>query len=177
MNMMVAIVAIALAALLIYVSTRPDSFRVERSRAIHATAEQLFSLLNDFHAWEAWSPWEKIDPAVKRTYSGAENGVGAIYGWIGNRQVGEGRMEILSITPNFKLQIQIDFFKPFAAQNTIEFTLVQQDDVTTVTQVMFGPSNFTSKLMGLCFSMDKMIGSKFDEGLQNIQRTVELKTQ
>jgi hypothetical protein len=177
MNMIVAIIAIVFAALLIYVSTRPDNFRVERSLVIHATAEQLFSLLNDFHAWEAWSPWEKIDPAVKRTYSGAESGIGAIYGWVGNRQLGEGRMEILSATPDFKLQIQIDFFKPFAAQNIIEFTLVQQGDTTTITQAMFGPSNFTAKLMGLCFSMDKMIGSKFDEGLQNIQRIVELKPQ
>lgn len=166
-------IAALIAAVLIFAATRPDSFRLERSIAIKAPPEKIFALLNDFHQWEAWSPWEKIDPAVKRTYSGAASGRGAAYAWSGNKEVGAGRMEIVEPQPSSRLLIKLDFSAPFEAHNMVEFTLLRQGDVTRVTQAMFGPSPYVSKLMGLVFSMDKMVGGKFEEGLANLQGLAE----
>lgn len=171
--MIIAIIVLLLAAFLLYVATLPDHFRVERSLTFQAGAEQIFPLINDFHEWEAWSPWEKADPAVQRTYSGAESGKGAIYAWKGNKQLGEGKMEILDTQPFNYLRLQINFYKPFAAQNTIEFRLEEKDGSTVVSHAMYGPSNFMSKLMSLFFSMDKMVGGKFDEGLHSLKNIVE----
>ena len=166
-------IAALIAAVLIFAATRPDSFRLERSIAIKAPPEKIFALLNDFHQWEAWSPWEKIDPAVKRTYSGAASGRGAAYAWSGNKEVGAGRMEIVEPQPSSRLLIKLDFSAPFEAHNMVEFTLLRQGDVTRVTQAMFGPSPYVSKLMGLVFSMDKMVGGKFEEGLANLKGLAE----
>ncbi len=167
------IIALAVAFVLIFAATRPGSFRVERTIAIKAPPEKIFPAINDFHQWEAWSPWEKIDPAVKRTYTGAASGKGASYAWQGNKEIGEGRMEILESTPDAKLLIKIEFIKPFAAQNTVEFTLDRLGDVTKVTQAMYGPSPYIAKLMGLFFSMDKMVGEKYDEGLLALKGIAE----
>jgi uncharacterized protein YndB with AHSA1/START domain len=169
----IAIIAILVAAVLIYAATRPDEFRIERSTSIKATPERIFSLLNSFHQWETWSPWEKVDPEIKRTYSGAESGRGAIYAWQGNKNIGEGRMEIIESTPNSRLVIKIDFLKPFEAHNTIEFTLERQGENTKVTHAMFGRSPFISKLMGLFWSMDKMVGPKFEKGLASVKAIAE----
>jgi len=166
-------VVVLLAALLIYAATRPDTFRVERSATIKAPAEKIFPLINDFHQWEPWSPWEKVDPAIKRSYSGAVNGEGAIYEWNGNKDIGQGRMEIIESSPAAKVIIKIDFIKPFEAHNTIEFTLVSQGDATIVTQSMYGPCPYISKLMGIFFSMDKMVGRKYEEGLANLKALSE----
>ena len=167
------IIGVLIAILLIFAATRPDAFRVERSISIKAPPEKIFALINDFHQWEAWSPWEKVDPAVKRSYSGAASGQGAVYEWSGNNEVGQGRMEIIESSPPSKVGIKINFLKPFAAQNTVEFTLVTQGDSTTVTQAMFGPSPYISKLMGVFFNMDKMVGQKYEEGLSSLKAIAE----
>ena len=169
----VAVIAILVVAVLIYAATRPDRFRIERSASIKAPPERIFSLLNSFHQWEAWSPWEKVDPAIKRTYSGAESGRGATYAWQGNKNIGEGCMEIIESTPNSRLAIKIDFLKPFEAHNTVEFTLEPQGDTTKVTHAMFGPTPFISKVMGLFFNMEKMVGPKFEEGLASVKAIAE----
>lgn len=169
----ILVVLALITVLLLVVATRPDSFRVQRSIDIKASPAQIFPLINNFHEWEAWSPWEKVDPALKRTYSGAPLGKGAVYAWLGNKNVGQGRMEIIESSPPLKVAIKIDFMKPFEAHNTLEFKLAIQSDFTTVTQAMYGPSPFISKVMGLFFSMDKMVGQKFEEGLAAIKSIAE----
>jgi uncharacterized protein YndB with AHSA1/START domain len=167
------IIAALIALILIYAATRPDAFRIERSTRIKAPPEKIFALINDLHQWEAWSPWEKIDPQIKRTYAGAASGKGAVYEWNGNKDIGQGRMEIVEADVPGKLVIKLDFLKPFEAHNFAEFTLIPQGDSTTVTHAMFGPSPYVSKLMGLVFSMDKMVGDKFAEGLGNLKALAE----
>jgi hypothetical protein len=167
------VIAAVAAAILIYAATQPDTFRVERSTVIKAPPEKIFSHINGFHQWEAWSPWEKIDPAIKRTYSGADNGKGAVYGWQGNKDVGQGRMEIIESTPSSKVLIKIDFMEPFEGHDMVQFTLQPQGDTTKVTQAMYGPSPFISKLMSLFFSMDKMVGQKYEEGLASLKAIAE----
>jgi uncharacterized protein YndB with AHSA1/START domain len=167
------VLGLLIAALLIYAATKPDSFRIERTTTIKAPPEKIFALINDFHQWEAWSPWEKIDPALKRTYSGAASGTGAIYEWNGNKDIGQGRMEITESTPAFKVALKLDFVKPFEAHNMVDFTLATQGDSTTVTQAMYGPSPYMSKLMTTFFSMEKMVGSKYEEGLANLKALAE----
>lgn len=167
------IIAVLVLAVLVFAATRPDTFRVERSLSIKAPPEKIFPHINDFHQWQAWSPWEKIDPAAKTAHSGTANGVGAAYEWNGNNEVGQGRMEIIESSPPAKLVLKIDFIKPFEGHNTIEFTLVPQGDATTVTQAMYGASPYLSKLMCLFFSMDKMVGSKYEEGLANLKVIAE----
>jgi uncharacterized protein YndB with AHSA1/START domain len=167
------IIVFAVAAILIFAAMQPNSFRVQRSTTIKAPPEKIFAAINDFHRWEAWSPWENIDPAVKRAYSGTESGKGAVYAWEGNSEVGHGRMEIIESTPSSKLLLKIEFIKPFAAINTIEFNLAQTGENTTITQAMYGPSPFVSKLMGLFFSMDKIVGGKYEEGLATLKTIAE----
>lgn len=162
-----------IAALLIFAATRPDSFRIERSVLIKAAPEKIFPHIASFHQWEAWSPWEKIDPAIQRTYTGAESGKGAQYGWAGNKDVGKGSMEILDTTPASRVLMKVDFYEPFEGHNRIEFTLQPEGDSTKVTQAMFGPSPFISKVMGLFFSLDKMVGSKYEEGLASLKAVAE----
>jgi hypothetical protein len=158
----------ALVLLLVSAALRPDSFRVERSALIPANQAKVVALVGDFHEWVRWSPWEKIDPTMQRTYSGSASGAGAGYAWSGSGKAGAGRMEILDCSES-RVLIRIDFTKPFAASNTVEFTLVPQGDSTHVTWAMFGPSPFISKLMGLAFNLDRMIGKDFEAGLVNIQ--------
>jgi hypothetical protein len=170
----IAIIIVGLiAATLIYAATRPDTFRIERAIVINARPDSLFAQINGFHQWEAWSPWDKIDPAMKRSYSGAASGKGAIYDWQGNKDVGQGRMEIVESTPSSGLLIKIDFMKPFEGHNMVQFTLAPQGEATKVTQAMYGPSPFMAKLMGLFLSMDKMVGQKYEEGLASLKAIVE----
>jgi hypothetical protein len=174
---MLKTIAIALLALiagvLVYAATRPDSFRIERSVQVNASAEKIFPLINDFHKWEAWSPWEKIDPQLKRIYSGTPAGKGAVYAWRGNKDIGSGRMEIVESTPLSKVLIKLDFIAPFEAHNSVDFTLVKEGEATLVTQAMYGPSPYISKMMSLFFSMDKMVGSKYEEGLARLKLLAE----
>ena len=167
------IIILAVVITLILAAIRPDSFRVERSINIKAPPEKIFPLIIDFHHMNTWSAWEKIDPAMKRSYSGAERGKGAMYAWDGNKEIGQGSMEILEATPSSKALIKIDFYKPFEAHNTVEFTLLPHGETTTVTHAMYGSSPYIAKLMSLVFSMDKMVGSKFEEGLASLKAAAE----
>ena len=167
------VLALLIAALLIYAATKPDSFRIERGATIKAPPEKIFALINVFHQWEAWSLWEKIDPALKRIYSGAANGVGAVYEWSGNKDIGQGRMEIVESVPSAKVMLKLDFVTPFEAHNKVDFTLAQQGDETKVTQAMYGPSPYISKLMTIFFSMEKMVGEKYEEGLASLKLLAE----
>ena len=160
-------------ATLVYASTRPNSFRIQRSTLIQAPPEKIFPMINDFHQWQAWSPWENIDPTMQRTYSGTNQGVGTIYAWQGTGKVGAGRMEITNAHPDLEIIIQLDFLKPFEAHNTAEFTLTPQGQNTELTWVMHGPSPYISKLMGVFFNMDRMIGKDFEKGLNNLKLIIE----
>lgn len=171
-GLLMALIALV-AVLLVYASTRPDSFRIERTITIQSPPEKVFALINNFHQWEVWSPWEKVDPHITRTYSGTPQGVGAIYAWSGNKDIGQGRMEIIESSAVSKIVIKLDFLAPFEAHNTAEFVLTPQGNTTQVTHAMFGPSPLLSKLMGLVFNMDKMVGDKFEEGLKNLKQMAE----
>ena len=174
---MLKIIAIAvvvlLAGILVYAAMRPDVFRVERSLAIKAPPDRIFPLLNDLKGWSAWSPYEKKDPAMKRTFGAVTAGKGATYGWDGNKNVGKGNMEITEAVQPSKIVIKLDFLAPFEAHNTAVFTLEGKGEATTVTWAMHGPANFISKLMGMFFDMDKMIGSDFEAGLANLKSIAE----
>jgi hypothetical protein len=167
------VLAILIVIILIIAATKPDTFSVERSTTIKATPEKIFPLLNDFHHWPAWSPWEKLDPAMTRTYSGAPAGQGAVYAWKGNSKVGEGRMEILESAPSSKITIKLDFIKPFEGHDITVYTLEPQGDSTKVTWSMNGPMPFVSKIMCVFMSMDKMIGKDFESGLANLKSLAE----
>ena len=167
------VIAALIAAILLFAATRPDSFRVERSTTIKAPPERVFGYINDFHNWPAWSPWERMDPALKRTYSGPTSGKGSAYAWEGNSKVGSGRMEIQESSPPGKILINLDFMKPMEAHNITEFTLVPKGDTTDVTWAMYGPSPYLSKVMQTFFSMEKMVGGSFAEGLANLKAAAE----
>jgi len=166
-------VAIAIAIVLILAATKPDTFSVQRATTVKAPPEKIFPSINDFHQWGTWSPWEDKDPAMKRTYSGAGSGKGAVYAWDGNKNVGTGRMEILEVSAPSKIVIKLDFFKPFEAHNTAEFTMLPQGDATCLTWLMHGPAPFMSKVMQVFMSMDKMIGKDFEAGLAKLKKLTE----
>lgn len=167
------VLVLAVAAIVFYASTRPGDFRVQRSIAIKAPPEKIFALINDLHAWGAWSPWEKMDPAMKRTFEGAPAGKGAAYAWEGNSKVGAGRMEITDAAAPSKVVIKLDFIKPFEGHNVAEFTLEPKGDTTTVNWAMSGPMALIPKVMDMFFSMDKMIGKDFEAGLANMKAAAE----
>jgi carbon monoxide dehydrogenase subunit G len=167
------VVVVLIAAILVYAATMPDNFSVQRTASIKAPPEKIFSLINDFHRWTSWSPWEKMDPEMKRSYSGAAAGKGAAYAWQGNSKVGEGRMEITDTSPPSKITIKLDFIKPFEGHNTAEFTLEPKGDTTNVIWTMYGPSAYIHKLIGVFASMDKMIGKDFETGLANLKTVAE----
>jgi uncharacterized protein YndB with AHSA1/START domain len=167
------VIAVLLAALLIYAATRPDTFRIERSIGIQAPPEKVFALINDLRAWSRWSPWEAKDPGMKRSFSWPDSGQGAAYGWEGNKNVGTGRMEIVETSPPSRIVIKLDFMKPFEAHNTVEFSVQPQGTATQVTWAMFGPMPYLSKLMTTFFSMDKMCGKDFETGLSQLKAAAE----
>jgi hypothetical protein len=167
------VLAVIIATVLIIAATKPDRFGVQRAAVIDAPAEKVFPLIADFHEWRKWSPWEDRDPELKRSYSGAERGKGAIYAWEGNRNVGSGRMEILGANSPSLVKIQLDFLKPFEAHNVAEFTMLPQGDATNLVWVMSGPAPFMSKVMQVFMSFDKMIGKDFEAGLANLKAAAE----
>ena len=169
------VLAIAIAIILILASTKPARFAIQRSAVMRAPAEAVFPLINNFHQWTKWSPWENRDPALKRTYSGAESGKGAIYAWDGNKNVGSGRMEILDASSPSKITIKLDFLKPFEAHNTAEFSFVPERDssATNVIWVMQGPTPFMSKVMQVFMNFDTMIGKDFEAGLAKLKTIAE----
>lgn len=164
---------IVVVALLAFAASRPDTFRVERRITIKAPSSKVFALLSDFQKFGAWSPWEKLDPAMKRTFSGPASGPGSVYAWEGNDAVGAGRMEILQTVSDAKVVIKLDFLKPFEAHNTTEHTLQSQGEQTTVTWAMYGPNPYLMKLIGIFVSMDSMVGKDFEQGLANLKRVAE----
>jgi uncharacterized protein YndB with AHSA1/START domain len=167
------VVVVLVAAVLVVAALRPDDFSVQRSVSIKAPPEQIYPMLVDFRQWPAWSPWEKLDPEMKRTLSGPASGTGATYAWQGSSKVGAGRMEIKQVAAPSKVEIQLDFIKPFEGHNITDFTLVPRDDATEVTWLMRGPAPFVSKLMGVFVDMDKMIGKDFEAGLANLKAATE----
>jgi hypothetical protein len=167
------VLAIAIAVVLILAAAKPDTFSVQRGTTIKAQPEKIFSIINDFHQWGKWSPWENRDPAMTRNFSGAESGQGAVYAWEGNKNVGSGRMEILDASTPSKIIIKLDFFKPFEAHNTAEFTMLPQGDATSVNWVMHGPAPFMSKMMQVFMNIDKMVGKDFEAGLANLKGLAE----
>ena len=167
------VVAVLIVGVLAFAATKPDTFSVQRSASIKAPPEKIFAVVNDFHRWTDWSPWEKLDPAMKRTRSGAASGKGAVYAWEGNSKAGAGRMEIIESTPASKIGIQLDFIKPFEGHNIAEFTFAPESDATRVTWTMHGPTPFISKVMQVFVSMDTLIGKDFEAGLANLKTLTE----
>lgn len=167
-------VVVLIAAVLLFAATRPDSFRVQRSLSIAAPPAKIFPLINDLHAFQTWSPYEKKDPAMKRTHSGPASGPGASYAWEGNKEIGIGNMQITEAVAPDRVTMKLDFLQPFEAHNIVDFTLVPNGyGSTEVTWALHGPSPFVSKLMGLVFDMDKMVGRDFDEGLASLKALAE----
>jgi carbon monoxide dehydrogenase subunit G len=162
----------AIALLLVYAAFRPDNFQVARTAQVNAAPETIFSLINDLHKFNTWNPFEKSDPNLKGSYSGARSGRGAAYDWEGKR-AGTGRMEIVDAVAPGRVTMQLNFIKPLKAQNTAEFTLLSQGQTTSVTWAMRGPSPYISKLIGVFFSMDKMIGKAFESGLSDLKALAE----
>jgi uncharacterized protein YndB with AHSA1/START domain len=169
----VGLIVLAVVAVLILAATKPDTFRIQREATIPAPPERVYPLINDFHGWRSWSPWEKMDPDMKRTYGGPEAGPGAVYEWDGNKNVGQGRMEIKESVPPSRVLVQLDFIKPFAAHNTAEFTLDRRGETTHVTWAMTGRQPFMFKVMKVFIDMDRIVGKDFETGLANLKAQAE----
>ncbi len=167
------VLVLIVGAALIYASTLPDSFKIERKITIKAPPEKIFPYINDLSNFPKWSPWEKLDVGMKRTLSPITVGKDAFYDWDGNDKVGAGNMQIIESTPSNRVVMKLSFRKPFEAVNTAEYRLQAQADGTEVSHSMYGPSPFISKVMSLAFSMDKMVGGAFEEGLQNLKNLSE----
>jgi len=169
-------VVVVIAGFLLYATTRPDTFRIERSATIAAPPEKVFALLNDFKNWGSWSPWEKKDPAMKRTMGATSSGQGAHYAWDGNKDVGQGSMTITESVPPSRLAINLDFIKPFEGHHKVEFTLAKEGEGTKITWAMHGPVPYISKIMHIFFNIDKMVGGDFEAGLRNLKALAEKTT-
>jgi hypothetical protein len=165
--------AVVIALLVVVIASRPSSFHVERSASMAAPPAVVFPLLNDFHSWASWSPWEKLDPNMKREYSGAPSGNGASYAWSGNDDVGSGAMHITDSKAPQSVQIRLEFKEPFEATNTTRFEVAPEAQGTKVTWNMDGPANFATKAMSLFMDMDGMIGKDFEQGLANLRAVAE----
>ena len=173
LGIVAAVVVALIAGILVYAATKPDSFRVQRSASIKAPPDKIFPLINDLKAWAAWSPFEKKDPAMKRSFGPITAGKGATYDWQGDRSVGQGHMEIIEASPPDKVLIKLDFIKPFEAHNNGEFTLEPKGDNTLVTWAIYGPSAYVTKVMGVFVNMDTMIGRDFEAGLADLKAAAE----
>lgn len=171
-KILIAVVLLVI-VFVIVIATRPADFRIVRSTTIAAPASVVFPHVNDLHKWDAWSPWAKRDPAMKQTHEGSAAGVGAIYFWTGNKEVGEGRMTILESRADELIRLKLEFIKPFAAVNTTEFTFKSEANQTTVTWDMTGKNNFMSKAVCLFMNMDKMVGGDFEKGLASLKSVSE----
>ena len=165
-------IAVIVAALLVRAAVQPPSFRIARTQEVSASPDKIYNALTDFQQWRRWSPYEKKDPGMKRLYSGAAAGKGAVYAWDGDKNVGQGSMEIVESSPQ-KVVIKLDFLKPFEAHNTGEFILQPKGDVTDVTWAIHGPSPFMSKVIGTFIDFDHMIGKDFEQGLADLKVSAE----
>ena len=169
----VIVVVVLVVVFVCIVALQPTRYHIERSATMNASAPVVFAHVNDFHKWEAWSPWAKMDPAMKQSYEGATSGTGAVYSWAGNSQVGEGRMTITDSHPSDLIKIKLEFIKPFAATNATDFTFKPQGNQTTVTWTLDGNNNFMGKAFGLFMNMDKMVGGDFEKGLAQMKAVSE----
>jgi hypothetical protein len=169
----VALVVLGIIAVLAIAATRPDTFRVTRATTIKAPAEKIFPFINDFSKWGEWSPYEKKDPAMKRTYSGPMSGIGAHYAWESDKGVGKGSMDITDAVTPGKVALNLDFEKPVSAHNTVLFTLEPQGDATLVTWTMEGPVPYPFKIVHMFMNMDKMVGGDFEAGLADLKIAAE----
>jgi len=172
MPILIAVAAV-IVILVIVVAMQSSESRISRSAAILAPPNIVFGQVNDFHNWQAWSPWAKMDPNAKNTYEGNPSGVGAIFTWSGNKKVGEGRMTLVESKPSDLIRLKLEFFKPFAATNSADFTFEPQGDQTLVTWTMLGHKNFILKAMCLVMDMDKMVGGDFEKGLAQMKTVSE----
>lgn len=168
-----ALILVVVAGLCVVVAMQPEDFKIIRSADIKAPSEKVFEMVNDFHNWDAWSPWAKLDPNMKTTHSGPGSGVGAAYSWVGNDEVGEGKMTIKSNHPPKQIVIDLEFIKPFPAKNLTEFGFKAEGDKTNVTWTMTGKKNFIMKGFCLVMDMDKMVGSDFEKGLAQMKTVAE----
>jgi uncharacterized protein YndB with AHSA1/START domain len=167
------IVVAILVLILAMASMQPSTFGVKRMTTIKAPPEKIAALIGDFHNWQSWSPWEHLDPQMKRTFSGPPSGKGAIYSWEGNSDVGAGRMEVTDMAGPSRIVIKLDFLLPLETHSTTEFALAPQGDETMVTWNMTGPMPFVSKIMSVFMSMDTMIGKDFEKGLAQMKAAAE----
>ena len=169
-------VAVIAAVFLAYAATRPDTFRVERSASIQASPEKIYPYMSDFRKGDLWSPYEKKDPAMKRTFSGPASGKGAIYEFDGsNKTVGKGRLEIIEAVPPAKVILTLDMIAPMKGHNIVEYTLVPKGDSTKVTWAMTGRNTYLGKIVCTFINMDNMVGGDFEAGLANLKALVEKK--
>lgn len=172
---LLVIVAVLVIGFLVFVSTRPATFRYERRLAIAAPAAELFDQVNDLRRFQDWNPWAKLDPQCQVIYTGPTTGIGAAYEWKGNRKVGEGALTITDSRPHEFLRMRLEFRKPFAATNTGEFTFTPQGGGTLVVWAMHGENNFMSKLFNVFVDCEKMIGADFEKGLASLKALAEAK--
>lgn len=174
---LLGVVAVVLiAAVVLFIRSRPDHFRIERSAVIHAPADTVFAMLNDFHQWGRWSPYEKLDPNMSKRFEGPASGPGAVYAWSGNSKAGEGRMTILESRPGERVSIRMEFFKPFAATNQATFTLAASENGTRVTWSMEGENTLMGKAISAFLDMDSLLGKDFEAGLANLDTAVQSET-
>lgn len=173
MKIVLAIIVLALVAVLVVAALKPDTFRVQRRAAIKAPPEKIYPLLSDFQRWGAWSPWERKDPGMKRSFGGPKEGKGATYAWDGDKNVGQGRMEIVEATPPSRVALKLDFMRPFQAHNTVRFDLVPKGELTEVVWDMQGPVPYVAKIMHVFIDMDRMVGADFEAGLANLKSAAE----
>lgn len=177
LSIVLIVAAVLVAAFVLVVLLKSGEFRYERSATIAAPAAVIFAHVNTLKSWDAWSPWAKLDPQMTKTYDGPDAGVGATHSWIGNRNVGEGRMTITDSRRAEFVRFKLEFFKPFAGTNTAEFTFKSQGGQTIVTWSMFGNSDsFICKAMGLLMNCEKMVGGQFEKGLADLKRIAEGQT-
>lgn len=164
-----------LGVLSVVIAMQPSEYRIERSATMSAPATEIFPHVNDLHQWGQWSAWDKIDPKMTKTFEGPEAGKDSSYSWVGNNDVGEGKMTIIESRPDELVRIKLEFFKPMSGAGTAELTFQPEGDQTKVTWAMFGPKNFLAKAIHLCMNMDKMIGDKYEESLAALKSIVESK--
>ena len=167
------VIALAITGVLIYAATKPDRFAVIRTTTIKAPPDKIFALINDLQQWRAWSPYETKDPAMKRSFGAVTAGKGASYAWEGNKEVGQGNVEISGTSPPALVTLQLHFIKPFEGHNQVDFRIEPQGEITRVSWEMRGPARYLAKLMGLFFDIDKMIGTDFESGLAKLKGIAE----
>jgi hypothetical protein len=171
------VVVVLIIAAIAFIATRPTNSRIQRSAQINAPADVVFSIINDLRRWTEWSPYDKRDPNMKKTFEGPSAGPGAVYTWNGNSQVGEGRLTIVESKPGELVSMRLEFSRPFKCDNQVNFRIVPSDGGTRVSWIMDGKNNFMGKFMSLIMDMDKMVGTDFEHGLANLNTVAQAEAQ